>query len=140
MLFTALLVFVLVPAIKSDKDANNLITIFINGVSVGETNDASAVDKMILEARKRIARSSEELVLINYDMVLSGTKTIFGSIDSEETIINNIYEILTENIQKTKEPVYEVKINALTLNLRTPEEVMELLQTVKAPYDEDKAF
>ena len=140
MLFTALLVFVLVPAIKSDKDANNLITIFINGVSVGETNDASAVDKMILEARKRIARSSEELVLINYDMVLSGTKTIFGSIDSEETIINNIYEILTENIQKTKEPVYEVKINALTLNLRTPEEVMELLQTVKAPYDEEKAF
>ncbi len=140
MLFTALLVFVLVPAIKYDNSANNLITIFINGVSVGETNNASAVDGMILEARKRIARNSEGLVLINYDTVLSGTKTIFGTIDSEETIINNICEIFRENIQKTKEPVYEVKINALTLNLRTPEEVMELLQSVKAPYDEESAF
>ncbi|MCR4655099.1 MAG: M23 family metallopeptidase [Lachnospiraceae bacterium] len=140
MLLTALLVFVLAPALKGNLDSNNLITIFINGVSVGETNDASRVESMILEARKRLAKESSELVLINYNVVLSGTKAIFGSIDSDSTVIDNIYQIFNESIQKTKEPVYEVKINELTLNLRTPEEVLELLKTVKAPYDEEDEF
>ena len=140
MLFTALLVFVLVPAIQNNTTVNNLITIFVNGVSVGETNNIENIDKMVLEARRRVAQESDELVLINYDMVLSGTRAIFGSIDSESTIIDNIYHVFQDNIQKTKEPVYEVKINELTLNLRTPEEVLELLRTAKAPYDEESAF
>ncbi len=140
MLLTALLVFVLAPALKGNLESNDLITIFINGISVGETNDASRVENMILEARKRIAKESNELVLINYNVVLSGTKAIFGSIDSDSTVTDNIYQVFSESIQKTKEPVYEVKINELTINLRTPEEVLELLKAVKAPYDEGNEF
>ncbi len=140
MLFTALLVFVLIPGIRGNAGINNLITVFINGISVGETNDAHKVEGLIKEARKRIARESEELVLINYEVVLSGTRAIFGSIDSDKTITDNIYQVFNECIQKTKEPVYEVKINELTLNLRTPEEVLELLKAAKAPYDEEDAF
>ncbi|HAG68838.1 MAG TPA: peptidase M23 [Lachnospiraceae bacterium] len=140
MLFTALLVFVLAPALKGSRNANNLITVFINGVSVGVTNDASRVDKLVMEARKRIARESSELILINYDIVLSGTRAVFGSLNTDEDITDSIYRVFRESIQKTKEPVYEVKINALTLNLRTPQEVLALLNSVKAPYDEETAF
>ncbi|MCR5789752.1 MAG: M23 family metallopeptidase [Lachnospiraceae bacterium] len=140
MLFTALLVFVLAPALRLKNESNNLITIFINGVSVGKINDASLAEDMILQARKRIARESEELVLINYDLMLSGTREIFGSLDSESTIVDNIYQVFNESIQKTKEPVYEVKINEFTVNLRTPEEVLSLLQAAKDPYDEENSF
>ncbi len=140
MLVAALLVFVLAPGIKKDSDANNLITIFINGTGVGSVNDSSKVNKMMVEARKRIARENDGLVLIKYDLVLSGTKKIFGSVDEEETIINNMYNALSEGIQKTKEPVYEVKINDLTINLRTTEEVQALLYAAKEPYDEENKF
>ena len=102
MLVTALLVFVLVPGITFREDINNLITVFVNGTSVGETNDVSVVEGMILEARKRIAREYEGLVLINYEVVLSGTRAVFGTLDDEETIINNIYQVFSESIQKTR--------------------------------------
>ncbi|MBQ7564032.1 MAG: M23 family metallopeptidase [Lachnospiraceae bacterium] len=140
MLVTALLVFVLVPGIRFRNDLNNLITVFINGTSVGEINDASLVEGMIREARKQIAKEYDGLVLINYEVVLSGTRAIFGTLNDEQTIINNIYQVFSDSIQKTKEPVYEVKIKELTFNLRTTGEVLALLNTVKAPYDEDEDF
>ena len=140
MLVTALLVFVLVPGIRLREDLNNLITVFINGTSVGEIGDASGVEEMIREARKRIAKEYDGLVLINYEVVLSGTRAVFGTLNDRETIIDNIYRVFSESIQKTKEPVYEVKIRELTFNLRTTEEVLSLLNTVKSPYDTQEDF
>ncbi len=140
MLIAALLVFVLAPGLKNDTGVNNLVTIFINGVSVGSVKDISGVNDMILEARRRIAKENEGLVLINYNLVLSGTRAIFGSVDEKELIIENIYNLFNENIQKTKEPVYEVKINEFTVNLRTTEEVLALLDASKQPYDENNEF
>ncbi|MCR5106735.1 MAG: M23 family metallopeptidase [Lachnospiraceae bacterium] len=140
MLISALLVFVLIPGIKLGNEANNLVTIFINGVSVGSVNDSTKVNDYITLARKKIARENEGLVLINYDLVLSGTNKIFGSVDGEDKIVENIYNVFKENIQKTKEPVYEVKINELTINLRTTQEVLALLNASKKPYDEDNDF
>ncbi len=140
MLITALLIFVLAQGSGLKWDTNNLINVFVNGVSVGTTNDASVVESMILEARKRIARDNEGLVIINYDVMLSGTRAIFGTLSSKAEIIDRIYEVFNESIQKTKEPVYEVKINSLTLKLRTIDEVLALLNSAKEPYDDEKVF
>ena len=141
MILTALAVFVFVPgADQSNNAGSNQITVFINGTSVGVVSDAKNVEAMLLEARKRLARETDELVLINYDVVLSGTNEIFGSVDDEETVINNIYKVFSDSILKTKEPVYEVKINEFTVNLRTADEVLALLVKSKGVYDEDNDF
>ncbi len=141
MLITALLVFVLVPAIgKGSQDGNTLVTIFVNGTQVGKVNDSSQVDQMLLEARKRLAKESDGLVLINYEVVLSGSKSIFGKTDKEEDIVNNIYKVFSDSVMKTKQPVYEIKINEFTVNLQTSEEVLALLQAAKNKYDKDNMF
>lgn len=141
MLTTALLVFVLVPAIELySQKGNNLVSVFINGTQVGNVLDTEAVDGMILEARKRVAKEHEGLILINYEVVYSGSKAIFGSTDKEEDIVNNIYKVFNDSITKTKQPVYEVKINEFTVNLSTSEEVLALLRKAKEAYDENNDF
>ena len=141
MLITALLVFMLVPGFgKASDSGNNLITIFVNGAQVGVVDDASTVDEMVLAARKKIARENAGLVLINYEVVLSGSREIFGKTDNEEDIVNNIYKVFSENVMKTKQPVYEVKINEFTVNLQTSDEVLTLLQTAKNKFDEENLF
>ncbi len=141
MLVTALLVFLLVPAIeKFSQSGNNLITIFINGTQVGVVDDSSKVDEMVLSARKKIAKEKEGLVLINYEVVLSGSKAIFGKTDKEEDIVNNIYNVFSESVMKTKQQIYEVKINEFTVNLQTSDEVLTLLTTAKNKYDEGNQF
>ena len=141
MLVTALLVFMIVPAVAwSTEDKNTLFSVFIDGNLVGQVSDPDGVDAIITRARKRVARESGGLVLIDYDLVLSGSKVIFGHADSEETVEENIYRVFREQIKGTKQPVYEIKINEFTVNLRSSEEVLQLLNESKARYDEDNEY
>lgn len=138
MLATALLIFVCVPGIHGyEEEKSNMISVFVNGVQVGIVKDSSGVDDMVLAARKRIAKESSELVLVDINVVLSGSKDVVGQVDDRATIINNIYAVLKDNIMKTKQPVYEVKINDFTVNLANISDVLKLLEAAKALYDID---
>ena len=75
------------------KETGNRVTIFVNGNAVGVVDENANVERMVIEARKKLAREKSELVLINCD-IRTNTKTdVFNQIDSEETVINNIYEV-----------------------------------------------
>ena len=121
-------------------DAGSQVTIFINGNAVGVVSDTADVEGMIREARKRIASTSDQLVLINCDIRTNARTDVFTKLDDEETVINNIYNVFSDNVLKTKEPVYEVKINEFTVNLRTADEVHQLLIDAKKRYDEEDDF
>ena len=122
------------------KETGNRVTIFVNGSAVGVVSESADVERMIIEARKRIARERDELVLINCDIRTNLKTDVFNPIDDDETVINNICKVFSDNVFKTKEPVYEVKINEFTVNLRTAEEVHQLLIRSKHPYDDADEF
>lgn len=141
MLVTALLVFMVVPAIAGfSEDKNNLFSVFIDGNLVGTVSDPASIDRMLMNARRRLAKENNGLVLLDYDLSLSGSKVIFGTVDEEEMVTENIYRVFSENIAKTKQPVYEIKINEFTVNLKTSEEVLELLRQAKSKYDENEEY
>ena len=141
MLVTALLVFMVVPAIAGfSEDKNNLFSVFIDGNLVGRVSDPASIDRMLMNARRRLAKENNGLVLLDYDLSLSGSRVIFGTVDEEEMITENIYRVFSENIAKTKQPVYEIKINEFTVNLKTSEEVLELLRQAKSKYDENEEY
>ena len=141
MLVTALLVFMVVPAIAgSSEDKNNLFSVFIDGNLVGCVSDPSSVDRMVSNARRRLARESTGLVMVDYELSLSGSRELFAQEDTEETVTANIYQVLSGNVAKTKQPVYEIKINEFTVNLRSSEEVLELLNQAKSKYDENEEY
>ena len=141
MLGTALLIFVCMPGIQKLEDTgSNKVSVFINGTQVGTVKDAAEVDGMILEARRRIASENKNLVLVNSEVVLSGSTDVVGQVDERETIVNNIYNVFRDSIMKTKQPAYEVKINEFTVNLASIDDVIALLNASKAEYDPDSEW
>jgi len=138
MLVTALLIFVCVQGIgKIEDKGNNTVAVFVNGTSVGTVKDSSEVNDMVLEARSRLASESSGLVLVDCNLVLSGSKDVVGIIDERDVIVDNIYNVLKNNLMKTKQPAYEVKINDFTVNLKSKEDVVALLNASKAEYDSE---
>lgn len=138
MLTTALLLFLCMPGLRSastQEAGSNLVSVFINGTQAGTVKDAAAVDRLLLEARKRVAKEYNGLVLIPSDVVLSGSKDLIGVVDDDETIIENICKIYNDSIMKTKQAAYEVKINQFTVNLRSIDDVHKLLDAAKNEYD-----
>ncbi len=138
MLVTALHIFMVVPAIAGfSGDKNNLFSVFIDGNLVGRVSDPEKVDTMLVNARRRLSRENSGLVLLDYELSLSGSHVIFGQTDDEALVEENIYKVFSENVAKTKQPVYEIKINDFTVNLKSSEEVLELLRQAKSKYDEN---
>lgn len=137
MLVTALLIFVCVPGLgRYEEEGTNTVSVFINGMQVGTVRDASNIGGLVNEARRRLAKESSELVLVDCNLVVNGSKDVVGQVDDDETIVKNIYSILKTDAMKTKQPAYEVKINEKTLNLGSIEDVVKLLETAKAEYDQ----
>ncbi len=141
MMIVMLAVLIFVPAIEHYSGSGaNLFKMYVNGTAVGIIDDSNEVDDLMIEARKRIARESTELVLLDYDVALNGAEVVFGQVDNTETIVNNICRTLKDAVQKTKKRVYCVKINEYTVNLATSDEVMQLLAKAKEKYDENNLF
>ena len=141
MLATALLIFVCAPGLQKLEDkSSNMVSVFVNGTQVGTVKDASEVNGMILEARRRIASGGSSLVLVDSEVVLSGSTDVVGQVDDRETIVNNIYNVFSENVMKTKQPAFEVKINEFTINLKSLEDVIALLNASKEEYDPDSEW
>ncbi|MCR5672247.1 MAG: M23 family metallopeptidase [Lachnospiraceae bacterium] len=136
-----MLIFVCAPGIQKLEDTgSNKVSVFINGTQVGTVKDASEVDGMILEARRRIASENSNLVLVNSEVVLSGSTDVVGQVDDRQTIVDNIYNVFCESVMKTKQPAFEVKINEFTVNLATIDDVIALLNASKAEYDPDSEW
>lgn len=141
MLVTALLVFMVVSVPESFKEnKNNLFSVFVDGNMVGTLSDVSGLDTMLVEARRRIARESQGLLMYDYDVIVSGSKALMGQVDDEETVIENICNVFRDNAADTMRPVYEIKINQYTVYLSSSEEVLELLRQAKSKYDEDEEY
>ncbi|MBQ6129976.1 MAG: M23 family metallopeptidase [Lachnospiraceae bacterium] len=141
MLGTALLIFVCVPGFQKLEDTrSNKVSVFINGTQVGTVKDAAEVDGMILEARRALASESSNLLLVNSEVVLSGSTDVVGQVDERQTIVNNIYNVLRDSVMKTKQPAYEVKINEFTVNLASIDDVIALLNASKSEYDPDSEW
>lgn len=137
MLATGLLVFLVVPGISSVSEAmsgTNLVSVFVNGTQVGTVKEASEVEPLIRNARRRIAKESDNLVLVDCNVVLSGSRDVVGTIDDPASVEDAIYNVLSRDVLKTKQPVYEVKINQFTVNLKSIDEVKSLLTAAKDLY------
>lgn len=143
MIAIAMLIFLCAPGLKKyskDADGTNLVSVYMNGTLVGTVEDTSRIDSIVTNARKRIARENTGLVLINADIVLRGSTEVFGKINTDEEIEENVYNLMIESGVHTKEPAYEVKINKFTVKLKTADEVLQLLDAAKNMYDTDDLY
>lgn len=143
MFLVAMVIFLYAPGLKKyskDADGTNLVSVYMNGTLVGTVEDTSRIDSIVTNARKRVARENTGLVLIKADIVLRGSTEIFGTINTDEEIEENVYRLMLENSVETKESAYEVKINRFTVKLKTADEVIALLEAAKNVYDTEDTY
>lgn len=143
MFLVAMVIFLCAPGLKKyskDADGTNLVSVYMNGTLVGTVEDTSRIDSIVTNARKKVARENTGLVLIKADIVLRGSTEIFGTINTDEEIEENVYRLMLENSVETKESAYEVKINRFTVKLKTADEVIALLEAAKNVYDTEDTY
>lgn len=112
----------------------------LNGTSIGLIGANQDPQKLLREARRRIASQYEELTFVKPDMLAEKSGEQIGRRLSNEETINAMQQILKNCILQTEKKAYTVKINEFTVNLQDTEQVVELLSAAKNKYDTKKEY
>lgn len=113
---------------RLESTGDNIFTVYLNGAKVGIVGDMEQVDKCLIAARKRLAGTSDELVLADSEISYEGEEVLWGTVDDTSVITTNMTSVLKDSVKETLNRSYTVKINEYTVNLASTEEVLALLQ------------
>lgn len=125
---------------KLESMGDNFFTLYLNGTQVGITDDPEQAEYCLIAARKRLAGTSDELVLADSEVSYQGEEVLWGYIDDNSVIISNMTEVLKKSVKETLNRSYTVKINEYTVNLSSAEEVLALLQASLNKYDSGNEY
>ncbi len=125
---------------KLESTGDNIFIVSLNGEEVGVVGDLDKIDNCLIAARRQIAGDSDEMVLADGDITYEGQEVLWGEIDHESVIIDNMTTVLRGSVKETLNRSYTVKINEYTVNLSSTEEVLALLQASLGKYDTEKEY
>ncbi len=123
-----------------EHTGENLFDVYLNGTLVGQAADKETAEACMVEARREIASSSEELVFLKNELTLEGKEVLFGEISDEEDITAAMRQVMNNNKEETMQRSYTVKINDFTVNLGSMDEVQQLLQAAVNKYDSTDSY
>jgi len=126
--------------VKLESTGDNLFHIFINGALVGSVAQPEEAERMLWEARREIAASADDLVLMDVEMTYVGEEMMYGYVDDPQDVYDNIRQALQAGIQETSVRSYTLKMDQYMVNLASVEEMEQLLQAVVNKYDSENKF
>ena len=120
---------------KLESTGDNIFTVYLNSIQVGIVEDPGQADSCLIAARKRLAGTSDELVLADSRLRCEGSEVLWGTVDDPSVITANMTDVLKDSVKETLNRSYTVKINEYTVNLASTQEVLALLQASVNKYD-----
>lgn len=132
--------FTLPNYVKFEADGNNMFHVFLNGKEVGYAGKETDIDSLLQEARLQLAKDSEEMIFVNTSLETEGKEMLFGKIDTDSKIKENMYAVLQGDVKRTLKHAYTVKIKEYTVSLSSSDEVRQLLQAALDKYQENHRF
>ena len=114
---------------KLESTGDNIFTVYLNDTQVGTVGEQELVESCLIAARRRLAGTSDELVLADSELRLEGSEVLWGKVDDPEDITVNMTGVLRNSVKETLNRSYTVKINEYTVNLASTQEVLALLQS-----------
>lgn len=125
---------------KLERTGENYYTVYLNGTAVGNVGELETADECLIAARKKLAGTSDELVLADSSLTWQGQEVLWGTVDERSTITANMKQVLQKSVKETLNRSYTVKINEYTVNLASTQEVLALLQASIDKYDEKHEY
>lgn len=123
-----------------EKTGDNFFHIVLNGQAVGTVGDSARAEELLVEARREIASSAQELVFMEADMEIDGEEVLWGKVDDEADVLRNMKQVLSGSVIETMHRSYTVKVNEYMVNLSSLEDVVSLLQAAVDKYDSEEKF
>lgn len=141
---TVLTLFVclfLVPGyVRFEKTGDNFFYVQVNGQYVGSVADRETAQRLLREARRKVALRNAGLTFMNVDMHIEGREVLWGQVDEESAVTERMESVLSVSVLETLQHAYAVKLNDYVVNLAGLDEVKELLQTAVNKYDTEGKF
>ena len=126
--------------IPFQETGDNVFHVSVNGTEVGTVANPEQASNWLMEMRKEIASKSDELVFMEVEFDYQGEELVFGHLDEEELVKENMYRVLESGIIETLQRSYTVKVNEYMANLSSEEEVRQLLEAAIGKYDTEDQF
>lgn len=123
-----------------EETGENYFHIMLNGQAVGTLGDSARAEELLVDARRSIAAESEELLFLETDLQVSGEEVLWGKVDRESDVLENMDAVLRSDIRETMHRSYTLKVNEYMVNLASMEEVRQLLQAAIDKYDSEGKF
>ena len=123
-----------------EREENNVYEIRLNGEAVGLTENPEEAEELLAQARAAAVSGSKEMVFMEAELELEGRSMLFGRVDGQETIREKMQSILENSVLDTLQRAYTVKINEYTVNLRSSDEVLSLLNACLDEYDTEDIY
>lgn len=123
-----------------EKTGENYFHLQVNGQDVGTLGSRERAEELLVQARRSIAQDSKELIFMDAGLEADGEEVLWGKIDREDTVLENMKAALQGSIRQTMHRSYTLKVNEYMVNLASVEEVQELLQAAVDKYDTDGKF
>lgn len=127
--------FLLPSYVEFEETGDNFFAVTLNGVAVGSVASEQLAEEYVIEARRQIAAESEDLVFIETDLRVSGEEILWGQVDNSEQVIENMIRVMKGHIKETLHRSYTVKINEVSVNLGSYQDVHSLLEQALVQYD-----
>ncbi len=122
------------------SSGDNYFHIYLNGELMGNVADPAKGDELLIAARREVAQTSSELVLLDANLSVVGEEVLLGELDGDEAIRSRMVSVLKSSIRQTLSPSYTVKINEYVVNLASEEEALTLLEAALNKYDATDEF
>ncbi len=133
-------IFFLPSYVAFEKTGNNMFRVILNNVEVGVVSDPQEAEDFAIEARRRVAKESTELVFVESELTTEGSEVLWGQVDAPEDVIDRMTEVLSGDVKETLHRSYVVKINEYMVNLSDKSDVTKLLQAALDKYDSSGTY
>lgn len=140
-LFVILLNILAIPQYtRFEKDGNNLFHLTLDGEAIGSVGKDTDVDELLREARLNVGQDETGMVYTDADLQKEGQEVLFGTVDAESIVKDNMVRVLKKNVCQTLRHAYTVKIKEYTVNLSTSDEVRQVLQAALDQYGDGSQY
>lgn len=126
--------------ISFEETGENYFHVIVNGQEVGIMGEKDKASELLIKARRNVAAASDELVFMEADLEIEGEEVLWGYVDPEEKILENMEAALKGSIRETMHHSYTLKVNEYIVNLASLDEVNQLLQAAVDKYDSKGKF
>ena len=125
---------------KLESTGDNIFTVYLNDTQVGIVGNLEQVESCLIDARRKLAGTSDELVLADSELRYEGSEVLWGKVDDPADLTVSMAGVLRNSVKETLNRSYTVKINEYTVNLASTQEVLALLQASINRYDHEKEY